>query len=242
MSSHKIYQSIKEFYRPGMNYQEFVDKCRWLNDPMGIGLGGMFDNYSHPLDHCYLHREEVMCFGSKYKDPIFQFWFKEYLDDLASLLKDLDGKILEVGAGDGELSRQLKNRGLDITAIDDFKWPDIYNRWSKVKKMDYKKALTTFKPEIVISSWMPYQADWTPDFRALESVKAYILIGEVCGCCGCNKAFDDKEGWNKNIGFSFDQYNLCRTDSLWYDVDSGVMSSFMNRHHSETVLFRRQNV
>lgn len=51
--------------------------------------------------------------------------------------------------------------------------------------MDYKEALKKYKPDIVISSWMPYTEDWTKDFRTFSSVKEYILIGEPDnGCCG----------------------------------------------------------
>lgn len=53
------------------------------------------------------------------------------------------------------------------------------------EKIDQKKALAKYNPEIVICSWMPFKEDWTADFRAEKSVQEYILIGETDdGCCG----------------------------------------------------------
>lgn len=133
-------------------------------------------------------------------DPVFELWTKEYIEAFSDYLikraEDLGGKkekpilILEVGAGNGKLTHFLREQfekkkieNIKIIATDSGEWK--IKAHFPVEILDYKEALKKYKPDIVISSWMPVYEDWTKDFRNCQSVKEYILIGETDGgCCG----------------------------------------------------------
>ena len=93
--------------------------------------------------------------------------------------------ILEVGAGTGRLARFI-NEKLRSKAPSKFEFFATNLKDGKydktpafpVEEIGYKEALKKYNPTIVISSWMPYEDDWTADFRANSSVQEYILIGE----------------------------------------------------------------
>lgn len=144
------------------------------------------------------------CFNKEH--PIFEFWTEEYIhtlgDYLAKRSEKLGGSeenpltILEVGAGDGRLTHFLQEKmdelipgKAKIIATDSGEYkisPDF-----PVESIPHKEALEKYKPKIIIFSWMPYEYDCTSDFRAMESVDEYILIGEADGgCCG-----DEWETW-----------------------------------------------
>eukprot|EP00667_Euglena_gracilis_P016971 EG_transcript_17813 len=136
---------------------------------------------------------------------LFELWSREYVAGLAAYLKgQLEAyqprggptpstlTVLEVGAGSGQLVRHLREQlkaeppvlcggctweiaGVDVA-------PPC---GSGVSKMDYRSALCTFHPVIVLCSWMPRGQDWTLHFRRCNSVEEYVLIGEIDdGCCG----------------------------------------------------------
>jgi hypothetical protein len=114
-----------------------------------------------------------------------------------------------------------------------------------VEKIEHGDALKKHKPKIAIFSWMPYREDYTPDFRATESIEEYILIGEKDGgCCGNNettwdKSFETITARSSKKGNIFRRSDLddvsknqvCRTDALGFYGG-----------HSQTVSFRREHV
>jgi hypothetical protein len=167
-----------------------------------------------------------MCRTDEFPEQIFQVWNKEYLDELAKLCKTFQFKrVLEVGAGNGELSSCLRKRGVNIVATDNYTW-DI-KRYHPVIKLSYKQAIRKYHPDLVICSWMLPGEDWTPYFRKYGA--NYLLIGEgPGGCCATESAFDDQEGYLSLNNFKLDEYNICRTD---YDG--------LRTNHSHTLLFLR---
>lgn len=190
------------------------------------------------------NEEMGRAFGQWYKMRqdlhIYECLNQQHVDALANFLKPYK-KILEVGAGNGRLSHFLRERLPDasIVAIDNGSW-EIEPLFS-VEKMEIDEALEKYQPEIVISCWMPYQADWTPMFRACSSVQGYILIGETDGgCCGTETLWFGEDGENPGYekdGFTrydldeLSKWQLCRTD-YHYDLDS-------DWRHSSTVFFKR---
>lgn len=171
---------------------------------------------------------------------IYEFHNRDYIDALAKALTPYRN-ILEVGAGDGRLSYFLRQRLPDssIVAIDNGSWgiEPVF----PVEKMEIDEALEKYKPDLVISCWMPYKDDWTPLFRACDSVKGYVLIGETDGgCCGNEELWFGAEGEAPGyIKDGFARQNLdelrrlqiCRTD-YYDDLDD-------DWRHSATVLFLR---
>ena len=84
---------------------------------------------------------------------------------------------LEIGAGDGTLTRFLKEAGVQLTATDNHEWSQAvqYPEW--VIKLDAREALTTYTPEVVICSWPPSQNDFERHLFNTPSVQLYIVIG-----------------------------------------------------------------
>lgn len=138
------------------------------------------------------------CFNKE--DPVFEFFNEDYLnafvDYLINRVQDL-GKneknpltILELGAGNGKFSHFLKEKietrapgQTKIIPTDSGKWN--FKKSFPVKKLNHLEALKRYRPDLVIFSWMPYKKDVSKDIRKFDSVKEYILIGEINGgCCG----------------------------------------------------------
>ncbi|GMI19879.1 hypothetical protein TrCOL_g10309 [Triparma columacea] len=99
------------------------------------------------------------------------------------------GKVLELGAGDGRLTKGLRYvmKGVDIVGTDDGTW-GLEGKGGEVMKADYKEALKRYATEedVVVVSWMPQGVDWTREIRR-RGVKGYVLVGEIWdGCCGDN--------------------------------------------------------
>jgi len=129
------------------------------------------------------------------KRPIYELFTQEYIQELAGYIEKEIGtlgvevggevRILEVGAGAGTLSRflraELENRkqNIQVIATDDGSWEKGQQvvLGEDVERLGHKDALVTYKPHIVLCSWMAPEADLSADFRAQESVKQYILIG-----------------------------------------------------------------
>ena len=102
-----------------------------------------------------------------------------YSHELIAALSEMIGarSCLEIGAGDGTLTRFLKDRGVQITATDNHGWSQAvkYPEW--VIKQDAREALPTYAPEVVICSWPPAQNDFERDVFNTSSVQLYIVIG-----------------------------------------------------------------
>lgn len=237
----KIYKTINEWYHPEIDYYEMLENLRWTEDDIQRAIK---TPEKYPKEHVTMTMHgRAWEFDESTKDirpskqQIFQFWNKQFNDELAKVIKGMNPQlILEVGAGDGILSKILSDRGFNIVAVDDYSWT-FNKRYFKVKKMDYKKALEEYKPDVVLSSWMPLHEDWTPFFRKTKSVKHYILIGEVEGCVGGD--WKDRKTWPIHFAKEASKYALCRTDMLWWQKDK--LSDFM-MEHSEVNYFSRTTV
>jgi hypothetical protein len=198
------------------------------------------------------------------KRPIFEIWTKEYINSLSNYLKDrikeLGGSkktpitILEVGAGDGRLAHFIQERlnkvipgHAKVVASDSGDWevPPAFS----VENITNKEAVEKYKPKVVICSWMPYNVDFTADFRQEENVDEYILIGEAdSGCCGDEwytwgfMTYDEnseelhkdelapyeKDGFEKTYHEDLNEFQLSRKN-----IKEG-------ENFSETVSFRRK--
>ena len=233
---------MEEWYFPEIDYQEMINNFRYTKDPLKEIIG---KEYCFPLrDIPLMFHSRAWEIDPKTKQEVygqqqqFQFWNKQFNDKLEKILKKLKPKlILEVGAGDGTLSKILSDRGFNIIATDNYSWP-FRKRFFKVEKIDYKKALEKYQPDVVINSWMPLGTDWTKDFRKTKSVKHYITIGEVNACCGGD--WTDRKTWPTRRQDEASKYALCRSDSCYFhDNNKNRLDHFM-MHHSEVYLFSRR--
>ncbi len=106
---------------------------------------------------------------------IYCFYSKELIAALADLVGARN--CLEIGAGDGTLTRFLNEQGVQVTATDNYGWTQAvkYPKW--VIKLDARAALVEYAPEVVVCSWPPAQNDFERDVFATSSVQLYIVIG-----------------------------------------------------------------
>ena len=139
---------------------------------------------------------QEFCFDDEH--PVYEFLNSEHLTALSDYFalrsSDLGATsekpliILEVGAGNGRLSHFLREKlgedekGLVEVIATDANVSKDTNPYGispvfPVEHITTDEALRQFNPDIVICSWMPYRADWTPVFRATKSVKEYVLLG-----------------------------------------------------------------
>ena len=109
------------------------------------------------------------------KKGIYCFYSKAFLKDLAMIIGD--STCIEIGAGDGTLTRFLNNIGIDCKATDDYSWKHYIQYPDFVENMDAKTALKKYKPETVICSWAPPGNTFEKSVFEMDSVKLYIVIG-----------------------------------------------------------------
>lgn len=106
---------------------------------------------------------------------IYCFYSNALIEALTKMIASRN--CLEIGAGDGTLTRFLKSNGVQITASDSHDWNNVvkYPEW--VVKLDARVALSTSSPEVVICSWPPSENIFERDVFNTPSVQLYIVIG-----------------------------------------------------------------
>ena len=109
------------------------------------------------------------------KKGIYCFYSKKFVKELASLAGNVS--CLEIGAGDGTLTRFLKDRGVDCRATDDQSWKNYIAYPEFVEKLDARSALEKYRPETVICSWPPPGNSFEKFVFETDSVIQYIVIG-----------------------------------------------------------------
>lgn len=106
---------------------------------------------------------------------IYCFYSRELIEALAEMAAGCD--CLEIGAGDGTLSRFLQQRGVHITATDNYGWDKAVSYPDWVVKQDACSALREHTPEIVLCSWPPAGNTFERCVFNTASVGLYIVIG-----------------------------------------------------------------
>lgn len=106
---------------------------------------------------------------------IYCFYSRRLIEKLALLIGSRS--CLEIAAGDGTLTRFLKDRGVRITATDDGSWKHSVDYPDSVVKRGAKEALGAYAPEAVICSWPPADNDFERRVFKTRSVQIYIVIG-----------------------------------------------------------------
>ena len=106
---------------------------------------------------------------------IYCFYSRALVECLARMIAGR--RCVEIGAGDGTLTRFLKNQGVQLTATDTHDWKNAVEYPDWVVKRDARGALTTYRPEVVICSWPPSQNDFERHVFNTPSVQLYVVIG-----------------------------------------------------------------
>lgn len=148
--------------------------------------------------------------------PLYSLWTAEAVAALAAWIQACDlRRVVEVGAGDGCLTRWLRPLLLGVTLIatDSGAWRTVHPL-APVVRAEARQAPHAFHADGVLSSWMPYGTDWTPAWRATPRVRAYVLIGEgPDGCVGTASAWlPEDRRWAVEDVPRFDGTSWCRTD------------------------------
>lgn len=129
---------------------------------------------------------------------IYCFYSKELIQEFAKLIGD--SKCLEIGAGDGTLTKFLNNEGINCIATDNYSW-DYYIQYpGLVQRLDAKSALERYKTEVVICSWPPPENNFEKYVFSSETVKLYIVIGTRNHIYSCNqKVYHAQESFTMEL-------------------------------------------
>ncbi|NTV14134.1 MAG: SAM-dependent methyltransferase [Desulfobulbaceae bacterium] len=106
---------------------------------------------------------------------IYCFYSRPLIKQLAELIGPRT--CLEIAAGDGTLSRFLKELGVQITATDDQSWGHAMRYPESVIKREAREALSIHAPEVVVCSWPPPGNNFERQVFKTRSVELYIVIG-----------------------------------------------------------------
>jgi hypothetical protein len=124
---------------------------------------------------------------------IYCFYSKELIKELCALIGDRI--CLEIGAGDGTLTRFLADKGIRINATDDYSWSHTVEYPETVERLSAKLALDKYQPHAVICSWPPPGNNFEQKVFSTRSVEVYIVIGSRYGFAGGN--WDSYEAQDK---------------------------------------------
>ncbi len=142
-----------------------------------------------------------------------------YSSELIAALSEMIGSrsCLEIGAGDGTLTRFLKDRGVQITATDNHAWSQAVKYPDWVVKLDAREALAAYTPEVVICSWPPSQNDFERDVFATPGVQLYIVIGSRH-----QFAFGNWQDYQRQTGFNLEEDKRLGSLVLPPELESAV--------------------
>jgi hypothetical protein len=105
---------------------------------------------------------------------IYCFYSRPLIDGLARLIGDR--ACLEIAAGDGTLSRFLRDRGVQVTATDDHSWKHAVTFPEAVIRQDAREALRVHAPSVVLCSWPPAANRFEQHVLRTRSVELYVVI------------------------------------------------------------------
>jgi hypothetical protein len=129
---------------------------------------------------------------------IFCFYSKELIHELCHLIGDRH--CLEIAAGDGTLTRFLKDKGIRIQATDDYSWSHTIEFPESVERLSAKQALEKYQPRAVICSWPPPGNSFEQRVFSLRSVEIYIVIGSRYRFAGGNwDAYEAQDNFEWSI-------------------------------------------
>ena len=130
------------------------------------------------------------------KKGIYCFYTRKLVKELVNLIGTT--KCVEIGAGDGTLTRFLNDSGIKCLATDDYIWENYISYPNFVERLGAKEALAKYKPETVICSWPPPQNPFEKLIFNTESVKTYIVIESANPLfSGDYKAYSAQKGFTK---------------------------------------------
>lgn len=128
------------------------------------------------------------------------YWIptRRLMEHLVTLLTPLEGPILEVGAGSGFFSRQLRAFGVSVRVTDNYSWSNHvpYNP-AEVEQIDAAAALKRYSPSVVLTCWSPPGNQYEAQIFKTRSVRHVLAIGPCDGLRSGSPALDHPTGFKR---------------------------------------------
>lgn len=104
-------------------------------------------------------------------EGIYCFYSAALVRRLARIVGDRP--CLEIAAGDGTLTRFLRDAGVDVVATDDASWG---HDGDDVERLDAAAALRAHRPRVVVCSWPPPGNTFERRVFTTPGVEEYLLV------------------------------------------------------------------
>ena len=85
----------------------------------------------------------------------------------------------EIAAGDGTLSRFLRQEGIQVRATDNYSWHDRISFPADVERLEAIAAIRKYAPEVVLCSWPPSQNNFEREVFQTASVRIYLVVVSI---------------------------------------------------------------
>jgi hypothetical protein len=122
---------------------------------------------------------------------LFLLRTSELIQSLAAFLTSLgQGGVLEVCAGNGELSQSLAGQGVAISAS------DVVSSGPSVVKASATEALLRYRPRIVVGSFVPIDSDVDYAVMSFPTVQHYVVLGARVGGLFGSPSLWQCDGWH----------------------------------------------
>lgn len=108
---------------------------------------------------------------------IYCFYSRSLVAALAELIGDRT--CVEIAAGDGTLSRFLREVGVDVVATDDLSWASVIDYPADVVKESARSSLQKRAPQVVLCSWPPTDNDFERLVLSTPSVQLYVVLSST---------------------------------------------------------------
>ena len=145
---------------------------------------------------------------------IYQFPTREWTDALADAIREMGPELpLELGAGCGTLGRMLRTRGISLRMTDPKGGEDI-------EALGAAAALARYRPDFVLSSWLPFDAGAEEEVLRAPGVGAYLAIVQTGEGFTGGAALRGAPGWEITPLPAVDRWSISRMDFL-SEVDRG---------------------
>lgn len=169
-----------------MDHNEVLSRDVWCN---------VFHLDEDWMSRNYNYENEMMASGFRTlynKRFSWSIITKELVDTIAKHYHDK--KVIDVGCGSGYLAQLLKNRGVDITAVDcrDAGYTFVAPELMDVKVHDYRD-IDYSKYDVVILSWPNYESEHASELLdKLTDKHTLLYCGEGMGGCTADTGFFNK--------------------------------------------------
>ncbi|PJJ06769.1 hypothetical protein CLU90_5740 [Janthinobacterium sp. 67] len=108
---------------------------------------------------------------------IYCFYSDAFVRRVAEIIGERS--CLEIAAGDGTLSRFLRQEGIQVRATDNYSWHDRISFPADVERLEAIAAIRKYAPEVVLCSWPPSQNNFEREVFQTASVRIYLVVVSI---------------------------------------------------------------